>query len=95
MQSKRDRIKLRKTFADTKPTITIGKNGVTVNLIQEALKQLKAKEVIKIRVLKSALHQNSFDVIKNALIEGIDVDLIESRGHNILLYKASQSYNSK
>jgi len=95
MQSKRDRIKLRKTFTDTKPTRTIGKNGVTVNLIQEALKQLKAKEVIKIRVLKSALQQNSFDVIKNALIEGIDVDLVESRGHNILLYKASQSYNSK
>ena len=95
MQSKRDRIKLRKTFTDTKPTITIGKNGVTVNLIQEALKQLKAKEVIKIRVLKSALQQNSFDGIKNAFIEGIDVDLVESRGHNILLYKASQSYNSK
>ena len=95
MQSKIDWIRLRKTFSHTKPTITIGKNGVTVNLIQEALKQLKTSEIIKIRVLKSALQQNSFDVIKNALVEGIDADLVESLGHNILLYKASQNHNSK
>jgi RNA-binding protein YhbY len=94
MQPKIDRIKLRKTFTDTKPTLTIGKNGVTVNLIQEALKQLQASEIIKIRVLKSALQQNSFEVIKNTLIEGIGIDLVESRGHNLLLYKASQSHNS-
>jgi RNA-binding protein YhbY len=94
MQPKIDRIKLRKTFTDTKPTLTIGKNGVTVNLIQEALKQLQASEIIKIRVLKSALQQNSFEVIKNTLIEGIGIDLVESRGHNLLLYKAPQSHNS-
>ena len=95
MQSKIDRIRLRKTFSHTKPTITIGKNGVTASMIQEAVKQLKASEIIKIRVLKSALKQKSFDVIKNALTEGIDIDMIESRGHNILLYKAFQSHNSK
>ena len=89
MLSKKDRIRIRETFSRTKPTITIGKNGVTANLIQEALKQLKTTEIIKIRVLKSALQQNSFDQIKNILIEGIDVDWAESRGHNILVYKAS------
>lgn len=90
MQSKKDRIRLRKKFAHIKPTITIGKNGVTDNLIQETLKQLITNETIKIRVLKSALQYNSFDAIKNTLIEGIDVDLVDSRGHNILVYKASQ-----
>ena len=89
MLSKKDRMRIRETFTHTKPTITIGKNGVTANLIQEALKQLKTNEIIKIRVLKSALQQNSFDEVKNTLIEGIDVDLVESRGHNILVYKAS------
>jgi RNA-binding protein YhbY len=43
-------MRIRETFTHTKPTITIGKNGVTVNLIQEALKQLKTSEIIKIRV---------------------------------------------
>lgn len=89
MQSKKDRKRLRKAFTHSKPTITIGKNGVTATLIHEALKQFKTNEIIKIRVLKSALQQNSFNVIKNTLLEGIDADLVESRGHNILLYKAS------
>jgi RNA-binding protein len=89
MQPKISRIKLRKSFTQTKPTITVGKNGVTPNLIREASKQLKVREIIKIRVLKSALQQNSFDVIKNTLVQGIDIDLVESRGHNILVYKAS------
>jgi len=89
MQAKISRIKLRKFFTQTKPTITVGKNGVTPNLIQEASKQLKVREIIKIRVSKSALQQNSFDVIRNTLVQGIDIDLVESRGHSILLYKAS------
>lgn len=90
MLSKKDRMRIRETFTHTKPTITIGKNGVTVILIQEALKQLKTSEIIKIRVLKSALQHDSFDVVTNTLAEGIDVDLVETRGHNILLYKAPQ-----
>ena len=89
MQPKISRIKLRKSFTQTKPTIAVGKNGVTSNLIREASKQLKVREIIKIRVLKSALQQNSFDDIKNTLVQGIDIDLVEARGHNILLYKAS------
>jgi RNA-binding protein YhbY len=39
---------------------------------------------------KSALQHDSFDVVTNTLAEGIDVDLVETRGHNILLYKAPQ-----
>jgi RNA-binding protein len=89
MLSKKDRKRLRKAFTHSKQTIAIGKNGVTATLIHEVLKQLKTNEVIKIRVLKSALQQNSFNVIKNTLLERIDVDLVDSRGHNILVYKAS------
>lgn len=90
MLSKKDRKRILETFSYTKPTITIGKNGVTANLIQEVLKQLDTSEIIKIRVLKSALQHEPFDVIKNIFIERIDVDLIETRGHSILLYKAPQ-----
>jgi len=90
MISKKHRMSIRETFTDTKPSITIGKNGVTDNLVQETLKQLTISEIIKIRVLKSALQHETFNAIKNSLAERTDVDLVETRGHTILLYKAKQ-----
>jgi RNA-binding protein len=83
-------MRIRETFTDTKPTLTIGKNGVTNNLVQETLKQLNTSEIIKIRVLKAALQHETFDAIKKNLIERTLVDLVEVRGHTILLYKAKQ-----
>jgi RNA-binding protein len=90
MISKKHRMSIRETFTDTKPTLTIGKNGVTDNLVQEALKQLTISEIIKIRVLKSALQHETFNAIKISLVERTHVDLVETRGHTILLYKAKQ-----
>jgi RNA-binding protein YhbY len=90
MISKNHRMSIRETFTDTKPTLSIGKNGVTPNLVQETLRQLNISEIIKIRVLKSALQHETFDAIKNNLIERIHIDLVETRGHTILLYKAKQ-----
>ncbi len=92
MISKKQQMRLRGLFTHIKPTISIGKNGVTTNLIQEVLKQFKTNEAIKIRVLKSALQHETFKAIRSSLIERIPIDWIEIRGHNILLYKANEEH---
>lgn len=64
-----------------KPTIWVGKHGVTPEITAEIRSQLEKKEVIKIKWLKNA------DVDASAIVVGTGGVVIETRGRMMVIAK--------
>ena len=69
------------------PILNIGKNGVTDTLIEELNKQIKAKRLVKVRVLKSAEEGKDVKVIAEEIATATRSTLIEVRGRTVVLYR--------
>lgn len=65
----------------------IGKNQVSKEILKEIEKQLEQKEVVKIKILKSALQDNKAKEIASKIAEDTEATLVEVRGHTLILYK--------
>ena len=70
-----------------KPTVQVGKFGLTDSILKEIDEQLEKREFIKIKMLQSMGPSKSWkgDVIKMA--ERLKAELIEIKGGTILLYR--------
>ncbi|RLE89032.1 MAG: RNA-binding protein [Thermoprotei archaeon] len=77
-----------KLWAELKATVRIGKRGLCESVINEIKTQLKARKVIKVKVLKNyAESAPNFDRFKFAeeLAQKVDARLLGVRGRCILL----------
>ncbi|MGQ9551053.1 MAG: YhbY family RNA-binding protein [Candidatus Bathycorpusculaceae bacterium] len=72
---------------DEKPTIWIGKDGVTSQLIKEVEKQLENKKMIKMKILKTALQNSKASAIAALTAERTGASVVEVRGHTFTLYR--------
>jgi len=78
---------VRHKLKDEKPTIWIGKDGLTSQLSSEIEKQLNKNKMLKVRILKSALQQVTAKAIATKAAEDADAALVEVRGHVFILYR--------
>ncbi|HEY3420014.1 MAG TPA: YhbY family RNA-binding protein [Methanomassiliicoccales archaeon] len=69
--------------ADLKPTIHVGKDGVTDSLIEEVRLQVKTRKVVKIRLLPASGEEK--DVIAKDISERSGAILVDVRGSIVLL----------
>ena len=69
------------------PTIWIGKDGLTPQLSSEIEKQLNKNKMLKVKILKSALQQETAKAIASRATEQADASLVEVRGHVFILYR--------
>lgn len=83
----RQRLRLRGEMAEEQPTIWMGKKGVTQEVIEEVSKQLDQDEVVKVRVLKSALQTSKREVLASLIAEKTGSELIEVRGNTFVVYR--------
>ncbi len=68
-------------------SLRIGKNGITLEILEEIKRQMKNKNFLKIKFLKSFVHtQNKKDAIK-FIEEKLKVKVVEERGNVILIKK--------
>lgn len=69
--------------------IQIGKQGLTEGVIREISSRLEKKEVVKIRILKSALIATGLTrhEVAEKISEAVGARLIEVRGRTFILYK--------
>jgi RNA-binding protein YhbY len=93
MIKRQQRLRIRRKFAKERPTILIGKNGATKEVVVEIKKQLKSSKVVKIRILKTALEQTTMKEITKELVDNTKSELIEARGHMLTLYKMRVASN--
>ncbi len=78
---------VKRRLAQGRPTVCVGKNGASKDAIDEIEKQLKRKEMVKVRILKSALAQEEAKQVAMKIAEQTESSLVEVRGHTFMLYK--------
>jgi RNA-binding protein len=78
------------TLAQGRPTVCVGKNGASKDTIDEIEKQLKRKEMVKIRILKSALAHEEAKQVAMTIAEQTEASLVEVRGHTFMLCKSDK-----
>ena len=81
---------IRRKFGEEKPTVWVGKSGVSAELIEEINKQLARNKYVKCKILKSALTEQETKQITSAAANQTGATLVEVRGHSFILYKASK-----
>ena len=79
--------RIKRRLSGEKPTIWIGKSGVSQELAKEIEKQLEKKEMVKIKILKSALEADETKKIASRIAKQTEASLVEIRGHTFMLYK--------
>jgi len=78
---------VRHKLKEENPTIWIGKDGLTPQLSNEIENQLEKKKMLKIKILKSALQQETAKAIASKAAEQAGASLVEVRGHVFILYR--------
>ena len=79
--------RIKSSLGPEKPTVRIGKEGVTAQNIGEIAKQLEAREIVKVKILKTARHDDEAKTIAAQTAEQTESELVDVRGHTFLLFK--------
>jgi len=74
------------------PTVNIGKEGVTVQIVNEVAKQLDSREMIKAKILKTALKEIETKDIAVKIAKQTESELVDVRGHTFLLFKRKKKW---
>jgi RNA-binding protein len=70
-----------------KPTVWIGKNGISKEVLAEIDRQLEQTEMVKVKILKTALGKDKAKAMANKIAQQTDSILVEVRGHTFILYR--------
>ncbi len=68
-------------------TVHVGKNGITDATISELEGQLKAKRLVKVRLLKSATYETGIQEQAEKLARATASTLVDVRGHTAVFWK--------
>lgn len=79
--------RIKQELSTEKPAVLIGKEGATAQLINEINSQLKKREMIKAKILKTALKEEKAKDVATKVASQTNSTLIEVRGHTFMLYK--------
>jgi putative YhbY family RNA-binding protein len=71
----------------TDPTIWIGKQGPSEKLTKQVVTQLKTRELVKLKMLKSALSDTEAVAVAEKVAASTGSTLVEVIGHTFALYK--------
>lgn len=79
---------VRHVLKDERPTIWVGKDGLSAQSIAEIEKQLQKNKMVKIRVLPAALSESTTaEEIAKKAAEATESALVEIRGHVFILFR--------
>jgi len=75
----------------TEATIWIGKEGASDALFSQVENQLKTRELVKVKIHKSALEGVEAKVVASRVAAATGSTLVELMGHTFSLYKKRES----
>ena len=83
------RKRLRSEGQRIETTVQVGKGGLTDGVRDELDGQLKRNHLVKVRIQRGAGggDREAEDAIARQLAEALGAELVERRGHTILLYR--------
>lgn len=91
--SSKFRLRIKREMETEKPTVWIGKNGITPETVGEISKQLGKREMVKVKLLKSALMDEKTKHVAEEIAQQTEATLIDVRGHTFVLYKRRKRKN--
>ncbi len=94
MISPRIRRRIKYELSAEKPTVWIGKNGVSPEILTEIEGQLDRTEMVKVKILKTALAGNDAKTIAIDIAHQTTSSLVEVRGHTFMLYRKKKKPQS-
>ena len=74
-----------------KPTVWIGKEGATPQILNEISRQLDKKKTVKVKMLKTALKDGNAKSVASKIAQQTESVLIDVRGHTFILYKNTKT----
>lgn len=80
--------RIKQNLSAGKPTVWIGKEGSTPQIMNEVSRQLEKHGVVKAKILQTALKDIRTKEIAAKIADQTYATLIEVRGHTFILYKS-------
>jgi RNA-binding protein len=78
---------VKRRLSAARPTIWIGKDGASDELLKEIARQLDKNKMVKVKILKTALIEGEAKQVASRIAEKTESTLVEVRGHTFMLYK--------
>jgi RNA-binding protein len=78
--------RIKRELSMERPAIWIGKGGASQDVVKEIGKQLDKKDIVKIKILKSALESTTAKQLASKIATMAEASLVEVRGHTFILY---------
>lgn len=72
------------------PTVWIGKEGATEALMKQVENQLKSRELVKVKLQKSALSETGTTDLAGKVVASTGSTLVEVLGHTFTVYKRKE-----
>ncbi|NLY11393.1 MAG: ribosome assembly RNA-binding protein YhbY [Firmicutes bacterium] len=88
MLTSKQRAYLRSLGNELEPIFQVGKGGLTAESLFQIGEALKARELVKVRVLKNCLDEPR--EVAEEIAGSLEADLVQVIGRNFLLYKRSE-----
>ena len=86
---------MKRELNSEKPTIWVGKDGVSPQTMNEISRQLEKRTVVKIQILNSGLRdERAKDIALKAALQTAST-LIDVRGHTFILHKPREKRSEK
>ncbi|NIR86730.1 YhbY family RNA-binding protein [Candidatus Bathyarchaeota archaeon] len=86
--------RIKRELSAEKPTIWVGKQGA-LQIVNEVSKQLDQREMVKVRILKSALKNETAKNVASKIAQKTSSTLIDVRGHTFILYRRRRRRGEK
>ncbi len=87
--------RIKRELSAEKPAIWVGKEGATPRIVNEVSRQLDKREIVKARILKSALKNEEAKNVASKIAQQTSSTLIDVRGHTFILYKRRKKKSEK
>jgi len=79
--------RIKRELSGEKLTVWVGKEGAAPKTMNEVSRQLEKREMVKVKILKSALKEDETREIASKIAQQTGSTLIDIRGHTLMLYK--------
>ena len=87
--------KLKSRSRVTNPTVWIGKEGVSEDLVRQVENQLRTRELVKLKLQRSALAKFATFKVAEEIAASTGSTLIDVIGHTFTLYKKDEATRTR
>lgn len=81
---------VKRMLREESPAIRIGKGGISEEVIMEIERQLKKNRMVKIKILKTGLTEDSPKRAATEVASRTKSSIVEVRGHTFMLYRRTK-----